>query len=35
MPVVGQTKVLPELLGETRALLASAWPPVAARSERR
>ncbi|MFG1926105.1 HIT family protein [Cryptosporangium sp. NPDC048952] len=26
MPVVGQTKVLPELLGETRALLADAWP---------
>jgi ATP adenylyltransferase len=26
MPVVGHTKVLPELLGETRALLAAAWP---------
>ncbi|GAA0274075.1 HIT domain-containing protein [Cryptosporangium japonicum] len=26
MPVVGQTKVLPELLGETRLLLADAWP---------
>jgi ATP adenylyltransferase len=25
MPVVGQTKVLPQLLGETRALLAKAW----------
>jgi ATP adenylyltransferase len=25
MPVVGHTKVLPELLGETRALLAGAW----------
>jgi ATP adenylyltransferase len=28
MPVVGQTKVLPQLLGETRALLAKAWPEV-------
>jgi ATP adenylyltransferase len=26
MPVVGQTKVLPQLLGETRSLLADAWP---------
>lgn len=26
MPVVGQTKVLPQLLGETRELLAAAWP---------
>lgn len=26
MPVVGRTKVLPQLLGETRALLADAWP---------
>jgi ATP adenylyltransferase len=25
MPVVGHTKVLPQLLGETRALLAAAW----------
>jgi ATP adenylyltransferase len=25
MPVVGQTKVLPQLLRETRELLASAW----------
>jgi ATP adenylyltransferase len=25
MPVIGHTKVLPELLGETRALLANAW----------
>ncbi|RZS34384.1 ATP adenylyltransferase [Herbihabitans rhizosphaerae] len=25
MPVVGHTKVLPQLLGETRALLAEAW----------
>ena len=29
MPVVGHTKVLPQLLGETRALLAAAWPPPA------
>ncbi|MGE9694592.1 MULTISPECIES: HIT family protein [unclassified Streptomyces] len=26
MPVVGQTKVLPQLLGETRRMLAQAWP---------
>jgi ATP adenylyltransferase len=26
MPIIGHTKVLPELLGETRALLAAAWP---------
>ena len=26
MPVVGRTKVLPQLLQETRALLAAAWP---------
>jgi ATP adenylyltransferase len=26
MPVVGHTKVLPELLRETRALIAAAWP---------
>lgn len=25
MPVIGQTKVLPQLLGETRELLAQAW----------
>jgi ATP adenylyltransferase len=25
--VVGQTKVIPQLLSETRALLAAAWPP--------
>jgi len=30
MPVVGHTKVLPQLLGETRALLAQAWNDVAA-----
>ena len=26
MPVVARTKVLPQLLGETRAMLAEAWP---------
>ena len=26
MPVVGHTRVLPELLGDTRAMLAAAWP---------
>jgi ATP adenylyltransferase len=26
MPIVGQTKVLPQLLGQTRELLAAAWP---------
>jgi ATP adenylyltransferase len=26
MPVVGHTKVLPELLGDTRKVLADAWP---------
>jgi ATP adenylyltransferase len=26
MPVVGQTKVLPQLLADTRILLATAWP---------
>jgi ATP adenylyltransferase len=26
MPVVGQTKVLPQLLRDTRALIATAWP---------
>jgi ATP adenylyltransferase len=25
MPIIGRTKTLPELLGETRALLAAAW----------
>ena len=25
MPVIGQTKVLPQLLGQTRELLANAW----------
>jgi ATP adenylyltransferase len=28
MPVVGHTKVLPQLLGETRAMLAGAWEKV-------
>jgi ATP adenylyltransferase len=27
MPVVGHTKVLPQLLAETREMLARAWPP--------
>ncbi len=26
MPVVGQTRVLPQLLAETRAMIAEAWP---------
>jgi ATP adenylyltransferase len=26
MPVVGRTKVLPQMLGDTRQLLADAWP---------
>lgn len=26
MPVIGRTKTLPQLLGETRAVLAKAWP---------
>ena len=26
MPIVGQTRVLPQLLGETREMLAAAWP---------
>ena len=29
MPVVGHTKVLPQLLAQTRELLASAWPAAA------
>jgi ATP adenylyltransferase len=28
MPVVGQTKVLPQLLRDTRALIADAWPDL-------
>lgn len=27
MPVVGHTRVLPQLLGETREAVAAAWPP--------
>jgi ATP adenylyltransferase len=27
MPIIGQTKVLPQLLADTRELLAAAWPP--------
>jgi ATP adenylyltransferase len=26
MPIIGRTKTLPELLGDSRALLAGAWP---------
>jgi ATP adenylyltransferase len=29
MPIVARTKVLPQLLRETRAMLAAAWPPPA------
>jgi ATP adenylyltransferase len=29
MPVVGLTRVLPQVLAETRALLAAAWPAAA------
>lgn len=29
MPVVGHTKVLPQLLADTRKLLAEAWPTPA------
>jgi ATP adenylyltransferase len=25
MPIIGRTKTLPELLGDTRRLLAAAW----------
>jgi ATP adenylyltransferase len=28
MPVIGQTKVLPQLLTETRDLIRDAWPPA-------
>ena len=31
MPVVARTKVLPQLLSDTRALLAEAWPGSRAR----
>ena len=30
MPVIGQTKVLPQLLADTRTLLATNWPGAAA-----
>jgi ATP adenylyltransferase len=30
MPVVGRTKVLPQLLADTRTLLAKVWVEVAA-----
>ncbi|SKC71639.1 HIT family protein [Krasilnikoviella flava] len=33
LPVVGQTKALPELLSDTRARLAAAWPSGGATSE--
>jgi ATP adenylyltransferase len=26
MPVIGRTKVLPQLLADTRVMLAKAWP---------
>jgi ATP adenylyltransferase len=32
MPVVGRTKVLPQLLGDTRRLFADWWPRVEAES---
>jgi ATP adenylyltransferase len=32
MPIIGQTKVLPQLLADTRELLAAAWPQDAAGS---
>ena len=28
MPVIGQTKVLPQLLADTRDMLAKSWPPA-------
>jgi ATP adenylyltransferase len=31
MPVVGRTKVLPQLLRDTRSLLAEAWPVTSGR----
>jgi ATP adenylyltransferase len=30
MPVVGRTKVLPQLLADTRELIAAAWPAAGA-----
>jgi ATP adenylyltransferase len=35
MPVVGRTRVLPQLLADTRKILADAWPPAAAQDLRR
>ena len=32
MPVIGQTKVLPQLLGDTRTLLAKAWTEISERA---
>jgi ATP adenylyltransferase len=29
MPIIGRTKTLPQLMAETRSLLAAAWPTVA------
>jgi ATP adenylyltransferase len=29
MPVIGHTKVLPQLLADTRTLLAAAWSAIA------
>jgi ATP adenylyltransferase len=26
LPVIGQTKTMPQLLGDTREMLAAAWP---------
>jgi len=34
MPVVGRTKVLPQLLGETREMIAAAWPDPASAAGR-
>jgi ATP adenylyltransferase len=33
MPIIGRTKTLPELLGDTRRLLADAWETAAAEGE--
>ena len=33
MPVIGHTRVLPQLLADTRKLLADAWPAVLARGD--
>ena len=33
MPVTGHTRVLPQLLADTRKLLAEAWPAVLARGD--